>query len=179
MQRPRSKGQLEQAREMLGRAMVDAAARGRTTRVKSVLRVLAGWDGCQTWLTLAFCAAAREEKAEAVRVLIAAGADVHWDRDITLRWAVRLGHYDIAEIILAHIFAAEKWTGRSRGEIEGAALSLYERIKAGDALQDGLGARVLEKARVIIVDHSMTCWERVRPAGPEIVIVGPAKGKPV
>ena len=159
--------------------MVDAAARGRTTRVKSVFRVLAGWDDRQTWLTLAFCAAAREEKAEAVRVLIAAGADVHWDRDITLQWAVRFGHDDIAEIILAHIFAAEKWMGKSRADIEGEAWSLYKKIKAGDALHDALEPRVLEKARVIIVDHSMTCWERVRPAGPEIVIVGPAKGKPV
>jgi hypothetical protein len=164
---------------MVGRAMVDAAARGRTPRVKSVLRVLAGWDDRQTWLTLAFCAAAREQKAEAVRVLIAAGADVHWDRDITLRWAVRFGHDDIAQIILAHIFAPEQWMGKSRADIEGEAWSLYKKIKAGDALQDGLGARVLEKARVIIVDHSMTCWERVRPAGPVIGMVSPAKGNPV
>jgi len=69
--------------------------------------------------------------------------------------------------------------GKSRADIEGEAWSLYKKIKAGDALHDALEPRVLEKARIIIVDHSMTCWERVRPAGPEIVIVGPAKGKPV
>jgi hypothetical protein len=102
---------------------------------------------------------------QTVKVLLAAGADVHAEDDLALRYAAAYGHTETVRILVRHVFAPDSWLEKTRAEIEEEANALYDKIKAKNPQPE-----YLRMAGTILLDSALTCWEQVRPAPPKLQI---------
>lgn len=114
-------------------------------------------------------------QTEMVRVLLAGGANVHAENDDALRWAAWNSHTETVRVLARHLFAPDLWRGKSRAEIEVEANALYEKVEAENPISERL-----HEAASILLDCALTCWEQVRPAPPKLTISAlPAQPRPL
>jgi len=117
---------------------------------------------------------------QVLKVLLAAGANVHALDDLALRWAAYYGRIKTVEVLAKHLFAPESWRGKSRAEIEAGATALYDKIKKAYSPSNPITTDRLRTAGTILADSALTCWEQVRPPPPKLTLSPlPAQPRPV
>lgn len=112
---------------------------------------------------------ALERGADIVRALLAASAEDRIRNEAALHKASVRGHTEVVRVLAQHIFAPERWRGRSRAEIEAAATALYKKLQVGDG---GVESDRLRETGKILADCAIDCWHDVRPVPP--LRIGPA-----
>ena len=148
---------------------------GFTGDTRTVRLLLAAGANVHALDDWALRCAAYNGHTETVKVLLASGANVHAQDDEPLRMAAQNGHTETVRGLARHIFAPDSWRGKSRAEIEAAANTLYDRIKVENPQPDRL-----QRAGTILLDCALSCWEQVRPAPPKLKISPlPAQPRPL
>jgi ankyrin repeat protein len=142
---------------------------------ETVRMLLAAGADMHAWNDFALRFAAHNGHTETVKALLAAGANVHAMDDYALCHAAMMGHTETARVLAKHIFAPDSWRGKSRAEIEAGATALYDKIK-----DDNPSPESLREAATILADCAIDCWHQVRPAPPKLQVSPlPAQPRPL